>query len=86
MTPFLSRNMERYEEMKRLELFQNRLYQKAKENRERKFYSLHDKICRLDILREAWKSVSANHGTAGIDGQTIEDIRAYGTDRFLIEL
>ena len=37
-------------------------------------------------LEEAWKNVAANHGTAGIDNQTIEDIRAYGTDRFLREL
>ncbi len=72
--------------MKRLELFRNRLYQKAKENKERKFYTLHDKLCRMDVLEEAWKNVAENHGTAGIDGQTIEDIRAYGTDRFLGEL
>ena len=72
--------------MKRLELFQNRLYQKAKEDKERKFYTLHDKLCRMDILEEAWKNVAANHGTAGIDGQTIEDIRNYGIDRFLREL
>ena len=72
--------------MKRLELFRNRLYQKAKEEPKRKFYSLHDKLCRLDILEEAWEKISANHGTAGIDKQTVEDIRIYGTDKFLIEL
>ena len=72
--------------MKRLELFRNRLYQKAKEEPKRKFYSLHDKLCRLDILEEAWEKVSANHGTAGIDKQTVDDIRAYGADKFLIEL
>ena len=72
--------------MKRLELFPNRLYQKAKEEPKRKFYSLHDKLCRLDILEEAWEKVSANHGTAGIDKQTVDDIRAYGADKFLIEL
>ena len=72
--------------MKRLELFLKRLYQEAKEDRTRKFYSLHDKLCRLDILEEAWKRVSANHGSAGIDGQTIEDIKEYGTERFISEL
>ncbi|EQB65333.1 MAG: hypothetical protein AMDU2_EPLC00011G0019 [Thermoplasmatales archaeon E-plasma] len=72
--------------MKRLELFRNRLYQKAKENKERKFYTLHDKLCRMDILEEAWKNVAANHGTAGIDNQTIDNIKAYGIDRFLREL
>lgn len=72
--------------MKRLKLLRKRLYQKAKEDRTRKFYSLHDKLCRLDILEEAWKNVSANHGTAGIDEQTIEDIKEYGTERFISEL
>lgn len=72
--------------MKRLELFRNRLYQKAKEDRHRVFYSLHDKLCRLDILEEAWKKVAANKGTAGIDGQTIDDISKYGIDRYLEEL
>ncbi|EQD75692.1 RNA-directed DNA polymerase (Reverse transcriptase), partial [mine drainage metagenome] len=72
--------------MKRLELFRNRLYQKAKEDPERVFYTLHDKLCRMDILEEAWKNVAANHGTAGIDGQTIDDIKAYGADRYLREL
>ena len=59
--------MGRYEDMKRLELFRNRLYQKGKEEPKRKFYSLHDKLCRLDILEESWEKVSANHGTPGID-------------------
>ncbi len=72
--------------MKRLELFRNRIYQREKEEPERKFHSLHDKLCRIDILHEAWKSVAANHGSAGTDGQTIEDIKEYGIDRFLKEL
>lgn len=72
--------------MKRLELFRSKLYQRAKEDRNRCFYSLHDKLCRSDILEEAWKIVSTNHGAAGIDRQTIEDVRTYGEDRFLGEL
>ena len=72
--------------MKRLELFLNRLYQRAKDDPYRRFHSLHDKICRLDVLEEAWKSVEANHGAAGIDGNTIEDIREYGVEKFLSEL
>ena len=72
--------------MKGLELLWNRLYQKAKEEPERKFHSLHDKLCRLDILEEAWKRVSTKHGSAGVDRQTIEDIKTYGIERFLREL
>ncbi len=72
--------------MKRLELFRNRLYQKAKEDRKRKFHSLHDKICRMDALQESWKLVHANHGAAGVDNQTVEDIESYGIGRFLTEI
>ena len=72
--------------MKTLELLQDGLYQAAKENTKRKFYSLHDKICRLDILQEAWKHVSGNNGSPGIDRESIEDVRNYGVDQFLREI
>jgi len=72
--------------MKTLEELQGRLYQAAKADRTRKFYTLHDKICRIDVLKEAWKRVAANKGSAGIDSTTIEDIERDGLDRFLSEL
>ena len=50
--------------LKTLELLQDGLYQAVKENTKRKFYSLHDKICRLDTLQDAWKRVSENNGSA----------------------
>ena len=72
--------------MKTLETLQDGLYHAAKEDKDRKFYSLHDKLCRLDILKEAWKSVSRNNGSPGIDRRSIEDIKAYGVYTFLEEL
>jgi len=69
-----------------LELLQSRLYQAAKANRKRRFYTLHDKICRMDVLREAWKHVAENKGTPGIDAETIEAIEKQGVDEFLKEL
>ena len=72
--------------MKTLELLQNGLYHAAKNERNRKFYSLNDKICRLDILEDAWKRVSANGGSPGIDRKSIEDIEIYGVSRFLNEI
>ena len=71
--------------MTRLELLQRRLYRCAKEDKTKIFYSLHDKICRIDILKTAWKMVSSNRGSPGIDGQTIEDIQR-NEDVFLDEL
>ena len=72
--------------MKTLELLQNGLYHAAKDKKDRKFYSLHDKICRLDVLEDAWKRVSANGGSPGIDRKSIEDIESYGVPRFLNEI
>lgn len=72
--------------MKTLELLQDGLYHAAKDKKDRKFYSLHDRICRLDVLQDAWKRVSANGGSLGIDRKSIEDIESYGVPRFLNEI
>jgi group II intron reverse transcriptase/maturase len=69
-----------------LEELQSGLYQRAKENRDAKFNTLHDKIYHMDVLKEAWKIVSENNGTAGIDNQTISDIEAGGYEQFLKEI
>lgn len=49
---FIHRNRWMYEDAKKLGLFWNRLCQKVKENKERKFYSLHGKLWGIDIVRE----------------------------------
>ena len=66
-----------------LEELQSGLYQRAKEYRDAKFNTLHDKICRMDVLKEAWKNVSENNGAAGIDGETISRIETAGVEQFL---
>lgn len=50
-----------------------KLYDIAKGNSERKFYSQYDKIFRKDMLEEAWRKVSANNGVSGIDNITMEE-------------
>ena len=40
----------------------------------------------LDTLQDAWKRVSENNGSPGIDRKSVEDIRNYGVDQFLSEL
>jgi len=70
----------------RLQTFQGKLYQKAKQDKKYKFYVLYDKMFVLYILREAWKQVKRNGGSPGIDGVTIEDIEEYGVDKYLSEL
>jgi group II intron reverse transcriptase/maturase len=63
-----------------------RLYVAAKRHRRRRFHALYDRIHRSDVLREAWKLVSRNHGAAGVDSRTLGDVEQYGVDHFLEEI
>jgi group II intron reverse transcriptase/maturase len=51
-----------------------------------RFYSLYDKVYRMDVLWEAWRRVKANRGASGVDGQDIEAVEAGGVDSFLSDL
>ena len=46
---------------------QRTLYRVAKQQPERRFTLLYDKVCRQDILQEAWQRVKSNKGAAGVD-------------------
>src|SRR5207247_8023698 len=62
------------------------LHDKAKEAPNFRFYALYDKVYRKDVLAFAYECCKANGGAAGVDGQTFEDIEAYGKERWLDEL
>jgi hypothetical protein len=47
---------------------------------------LYDRICRGDVLREAWKRVKANRGAAGIDEETLSMIEQGGVEEFIEDL
>lgn len=72
--------------LKSVEELVSSLYQTAKADKNRRFYSLHDKVCRMDVLEEAWRRVKQNHGVCGVDEQTIEDLENSGVEQFLGEL
>lgn len=54
------------------------LYERAKREPGSRFYSLYDKVCRHDVLAHAYALCKANHGAAGVDGTTFEDIEENG--------
>jgi len=62
---------------------QNALYAKAKAEPSYRFYSLWDKVCRTDTLREAWRRCRRNGGTAGVDGETFRHIMSMDVERWL---
>ena len=65
---------------------QRGLYVAAKRNGKRKFPALLDRIARPDVLRCAWEQVRRNRGAAGVDGETLKAVVAYGVERMLAEL
>src|SRR3989442_15346580 len=63
--------------------FQQSLQAKAKANPTLRFYSLYDKIYRRDVLAFAYQRCRANGGSAGVDGQTFEQIESAGLGAWL---
>lgn len=70
----------------RVSILQEKLYQKAKQERGYVFYVLYDKMFIPYMLREAWKSVKSNDGAPGVDGITIDKVEEYGVEGYLKEL
>lgn len=70
----------------RVQEYQRKLYLKAKQEKDFRFYILYDKIFLQYILTESWQRVKANGGSAGVDGVTCEGIEQEGVDKFLKKL
>jgi RNA-directed DNA polymerase len=70
----------------RIQQLQCKLYHKSKAEPDFRFYTLWDKVCRLDVLEEAWRRVKANKGAGGVDGETFQAIEKSGLGKFLTVL
>lgn len=62
------------------------LQAKAKADAGFRFYSLWDKIYRIDVLAEAYRRCRANGGAPGADGVTFQEIEALGVEAWLASL
>jgi len=71
---------------RKIQELQSKLYSKAKQEPNYRFYSLYDKIYRADILAHAYALVKANHGAPGVDEQSFEEIECGGRAEWLQSL
>src|ERR1035437_8265598 len=67
----------------KIRMLQRKLYQKAKNEPDYRFYLLYDKIYREDILSHAYALARANKGAPGVDGQSFEEIESKGLEEWL---
>lgn len=66
--------------------FQRKLYQRAKQDKNFRFYVLYDKVRLTHFLLEAYTRVRKNKGAAGVDGVKFEDVEKSGVDKLLKEI
>jgi group II intron reverse transcriptase/maturase len=66
-----------------VEKLRTSLQTKAKAEPAFRFYALWDKVCREDVLLEAYSRCRANAGAAGADGETFKRIDAHGRKQWL---
>jgi RNA-directed DNA polymerase len=81
-----ARSVSRAGGVDRVRALQRVLYRCAKQDRDRRFHALFDKVARSDVMERAWGEVRQNRGAPGIDGVTIDEIEGSGVGDFLDEL
>ena len=67
----------------KIRMLQRKLYSKAKQEPNYRFYLLYDKIYREDILAHGWALAKSNGGAPGVDGKSFEDIESAGLEEWL---
>jgi len=86
MSAVSARSVSHAKGVDRVRALQRVLYRCAKQDRDRRFHALYDKVARSDVLWKAWGEVRANRGAPGVDGVSIDDVVRSGVGEFLDEL
>jgi len=84
-----ARSVRQAEGLDPVRALQRVLYRSAKQDPERRFHALLDKVARSDVMLRAWNDVATNRGAPGVDGVSIADIKDVGIESvgvFLDEL
>jgi len=66
--------------MDAFQALQRVLYRSAKQDPERRFHALYDKLTRRDVMWRAWVDVATNQGAPGVDGVSIASIEDGGVE------
>jgi RNA-directed DNA polymerase len=69
-----------------LQDLRKRIYIKAKEEPEWRFWGLYVHVCKLETLQEAYLMAKKNDGAPGIDGVTFAAIEEGGVGEFLLQV
>jgi hypothetical protein len=75
-----ARAIRRVDGLAALQALQRVLYRCAKQDPERRFHALYDKLTRSDVMWWAWCDVAANRGAPGVEGITIVSIASEGAE------
>ncbi len=75
-----ARTVRRAEGLDPVRALQRVLYRSAKQDPERRFHALFDKVARSDVMWRAWVDVATNQGAPGIDGVSIAAVEAGGVE------
>ena len=86
MSAVSARSVSRALGVDRVRALQRVLYRCAKQDKDRRFHAVYDKVARSDVLWKAWGEVRANRGAPGVDGVSIGDVVDSGVSEFLEEL
>jgi len=75
-----ARSVSRVEGVSAFQALQRVLYRSAKQDPERRFHALYDKLTRRDVMWRAWVVVATNRGAPGVDGVSIASIADGGVE------